>query len=698
MRQSSSRNRNTKTHQHDSKRKTPDYLQKLELEVEIQSERQRRQNAELQTREHARNYNDLHEICTEYETKVAEAEGRARQKETEAGKLRQLLNEETKRADLNDWYIQKAEDVILNLEKAALTQRERATDAVKELQLKIHYGENQTKQLRKLIDEASAEVSRCKDQTTKDDNNWIDFHHRLLEYATLFEQRREEILLRIQRMQAMIGLSEEAMQDRARLLQNEGVELDAQRSAVDAQMKRRKAVNDLGLVAGHVNKHQTRKDLAVKEREKESKRRADMERARANLWKESRNTCTLWTDDDSSCSSDSCNATIESAYDFQLPDPARQLPARMAHAFDVAWASQRVDGVFNPPWPHFSPPISRMASLTLSDSDKEMITPTPDDTDMLIMSDMVGVPHSITNARSQPTQRKRVRFASPNRTGLGGSNETESPSLLRQSRSNADCHPFCVLDLTGPNSPRHAARHPSLLRRPEKPVIRRYPSRLPPTSAPLIEHSRPTKTPLSHEVAPPVEPFPARPPLIGHQYLEGSSSHSARPRTELVAPLPLRTTSPIRGQRRVQKKKNKPSSNSRRVEIPRRKGRKRVLKSPILPMPMPGMWPSEEGPLNVKSDKTKAFLLGHVSESFGKRLRRLIQRRRYQLVGGLVIFGTLLYAFVGHYSHHKWLVCNVVPQVILSKLRNSPTTVISGSTPLDFTVINIVNHDRAKLG
>ncbi|KAJ5992291.1 hypothetical protein N7451_008015 [Penicillium sp. IBT 35674x] len=357
MRRPPSRERKMKTSRHDSKCNNPDYLQKLELELEIRSERQRRQNAELRTREHARSYNELHEICTQYETKIAEAEGQARQKETEAGQLRRMLNEETKRADLNDWYIQKAEDVILGLEKAALTQREKATDAIKELQLRIQYGEGKTKQLRELIEKVSAEVNRCKKQATNDDKDWIDFHNRLLEYSKDFEQRRAEILLRIQSMQAMIGLSEEVMQKRARLLQNEGVELDARRSAVDTQIKRRKTVNDLGLVAGHVTKHQKRKNLAVKERGKDEKKREKMERAQVNLWKESRNNCTFWTDNDSFCSSPSSfNATIESANEFQLPDPARQLPAGMAHAFDVPWASQRIDGVFYPPWPSLSPP------------------------------------------------------------------------------------------------------------------------------------------------------------------------------------------------------------------------------------------------------------------------------------------------------------------------------------------------------
>ncbi|KAJ5524267.1 hypothetical protein N7494_010917 [Penicillium frequentans] len=353
-----------------------------------------------------------------------------------------MLNEETKRADLNDWYIQKAEDVILNLEKAALAQRERATDAIKELQFRIHYGENKTKQLRKLIDEVSAEVNRCKNQTTKDDKDWVDFHNRLLEYSTIFEQRRAEILQKTQNMQAMIGFSEEVIQNRARLLQNEGVELDAQRSAVDTQIKLRKTVDDLGLVAGHVTKHQKRRNLAVKEREKEGKRREDMERAHVNLWKESRNTCTFWTDDDSLCSSpDSFNATIESAYDFQLPDPARRLPAETSHAFDVPWASQCMDGVFYPPWPNFSPPISRMESLNLSDSDTELLAPALGDTHVSNMSDAAGVSQLITNARLQLVQRKRVRLASPDRTGMGGGNEIERSSLIERSGSNADFPP-----------------------------------------------------------------------------------------------------------------------------------------------------------------------------------------------------------------------------------------------------------------
>lgn len=699
MRQPSSRDRNTKKPQHDSKRKTPDYLQKLELELEIRSERQRRQNAELQTREHARNYNELHEICTEYETKIAEAEGRARQKETEAGHLRRMLNEETKRADLNDWYIQKAEDVILDLEKAALAQRERATDTIKELQLRIQYGEGKTKQLRELIDEVSAEVKRCKNQTTKDGKDWIDFYNQLLEYSTNFEQRRAEILQKTQKMQDMIGLSEEGIQNRARLLQNEGVELDAQRSAVDTQIKWRKTVNDLGLVAGHVTKHQKRKNLAVTEREKEGKRRENMERAQVNLWKDSRNNCTFWTDDDSLCSSpDSFNATIESAYDFQLPDPARRLPADMSHAFNVPWASQRMDGVFYPPWPNFSPPISRMESLDLSDSDPELLTPALGDRIMSSMSDAAGVPQFITTAGPQLVQRKRVRFASPDRTGLGGVNEIERSSLLERSGSNADLHPRHDLDLAGPNPQRHAARRPSLNRRPGKPVIHRHPCRLPPTSAPQIEHSQPTEPPLPHEVTPPMEPSPRWPESIGHQYLEGSSSHSARSRVGMVAALPLRTTSPVQQTRGVQKTNKKSSSSSRQVEKARRRWRDKVPKSPTLPMPMPGMWPGES-PLDDKSKSTtKPHFLGPLSESVRGRLRRIIQRRRYQLAGGLVIFGTLLYAFVGHHSHHKWLVYNGVPQVILSKLRNSPTTVISGSTSLDFNVMNIVNYDRAKLG
>ncbi|KAJ6110666.1 hypothetical protein N7486_002901 [Penicillium sp. IBT 16267x] len=720
-----SRDRNTKTPQHDSKRKTSGYLQKLELELEIRNERERRQKAELQTREHARNYNEIHEICAEYETKIAEAEAWARQKEIEAGKLRQMLNEETKRADLNDWYIQQAEDVILNLERAALTQRERATDAVKEFQLRLHYGEGKTKQLRQVIDQVSAEVKRYKDQTAKDDDDWIDFHKRLLDYTALFEQRREQILSRTQRMQAMIGLSEEALQNRARLLQTEGIELDIRRSTVNARIKRRKSLNDLGLVAGRVNKTRKRKTPAVKEREG----REDAERARVNLWKESRNTCNFWTDNDSFFSpSDPINATIESAYDFELPDPARQLPTRMAHAFDVPWASQRMDGVFYPPWPHFTPPVSRMASLSLSDSDMEMMTPAPSDTDMLTMSDAAEVPQFIITNRPQPIQRKRVRFAAPDVTGLGGRNEIERPPLPKRSRSMPDFHPLHGLDLPGSNSPRHAARHPPLNRKPGKPVIRRYPSRaaievefqhrsliqsggtreapLPPTSAPQIEHSRPTEPPLPQEVTPPIEPSPERPSsqplqqLISRQYLEGPPSHSARPRVELVAALPPRATSPVQRPRGVQKMGKKEmdnkrySSNSRRVEKTKR--RKKVPKSPTLLMPMPGMWPSE-GPLDNESDTTKPRLPGHVSESLGG-LHRLIQRRRYQLVGVLVIFGTLLYACVGHYSHHKWMACNGVPQVVLSKLRNSPRMAISGSAPLDFNVMNIFNLDRAKLG
>lgn len=278
----------------------------------------------------------------------------------------------------------------------------------------------------------------------------------------------------------------------------------------------------------------------------------------------------------------------------------------------------------------------------------------------------------------------------------GGRNEIEGPSLLEPSKSNGDLQPPYNLDLTGPNSPRHAARDPSLNRRPGKPVTRRCPSNLPPMSAAQIEHSRPTKPPLLQEATPPI---PARPQLIGHQYLEGSPSHLARSRVELVAVLLPRTTSPVQRPREVQKTNKKSSSNSRRVEKARGRWRKKVPKSPTLPMPMPmpGMWPSE-CPLDDKSDTTEPRLPGHVSESFRGRLHRLIQSRRYQLVGGLVIFGTLLYAFVGHHSHHKWLECNGVPQVILSKLRNSPTMAISGSTPLDFSVMNIVNHDRAKLG
>ncbi|KAJ5649416.1 uncharacterized protein N7484_003139 [Penicillium longicatenatum] len=631
-----SRDRDTKKPQHDSKHKTSDYLQKLEFELQIQSERERRQKAELRTSEHVQNYSELHEICAEYETKIAETEAWAKQREIEAGKLRQTLSEETKRADTNDWYIQQAEDAILKLEKAALTQRERASDVVKELQLRIHYGEEKTKELRELMEEVSTEVYKYKNQTAKEDNNWIDFYDRLLNYAELFEQKREQILLITQRMQAMIGLSEEAIQKRARLLQNEEVELDVRRSAEDAQIRRRKTVNDQGLVVSRVTESQKKKTLAVKEREK----RENEERARVKLWKESRDTCTFWTDDDRFCSSpDSFNATIESAYDFQLPDPARQLPARMSHAFDVSWASERMDGVFCPPWPDFSPPISQMASLDLSDSD----------TDILTVSDAAEVPQFTITARPQMIQRKRVRFAVPDVTGLGGRNEIERPSLPKRSKSVPDFHSLHGLDLPGSNSSIHTARHPSLHQRSGKPAIRRYPSRaaievesqyrssihsggtreepLQLTSAPQIEYSRPSELPLPQEAIPPTEPSSTRLPsqplqqLISHQYLEASSSHSARSQDQLVAGLPPRTTSLVQRRRGVgmpgkRDTRKKCSSNSGRMEKVRWRRRKKVPKSSTLPMPMPGMWPSEV-PLNNESDTTKPRLIGHVFESFG---------------------------------------------------------------------------------
>ncbi|KAJ5777030.1 hypothetical protein N7520_000276 [Penicillium odoratum] len=689
--------------EHDLKRKTPNYLQKLELELELQNERARRQQAEQEAREHARDYDEIYKLTAEYETKIEEAEVQARTLVTEAGRLRRMLNTETKRANLNDWHIQQAEEKISNLELTAFAQRQRAAELVKQFKLRIHHGEAKTKRLGDLVDKISADLSRYKEQAAESNKEWSTLYERLQVYAGLFVQGREEIIQRTQRLQGIIELSEEAMQNRARLLQMHERELDSRRVAVNAQLMKTNTMNDIRLVVDRVTKNRTSKPLAVKEREK----RLNMERAKVNLWQETRNTRTFWTDYDSSASE---STTVESVYDFQFPHPAKQMPDRMTHPFDVPWASHRIDGVFDPPWPQFSPPVTRMASLNLSDSDMEMLSPLASDTDMLSVSEAVQFPRFIIHSPAQSIQRKRVRFTVPEMTGLGGRNEVERPSLPKRRRSDTDIHPLS-------NPPRRIFRHPPLNRVPGKTAIRKFPSRaairvefqyhssiqsggtrqvpLSPASA-AIEPSEP---PPSQEAT---LPMPTRkgspsPPqqLIGHQYFE-DPSQPVRSQTERVTTTSPRSTSPVlqpRGVRKVKKKHRRKDSSSLRRE--RKTKVRKKMAPPTLPMPMPGMWP--ESPFD-EYDATKLRPLGHVSESLGGRLSRFIQRRGYQLVGGLVIFGTLLYACVGHQSHHKWMVYNDVPSVVLSKLRNSPTSVIGGSTALDFNIMSMFSQDRAKLG
>ncbi|KAJ5919745.1 hypothetical protein N7454_009580 [Penicillium verhagenii] len=695
--------------------KTPNFLQRLELEYEIQKEKERRERAELETREHARKYEEIYKTVAEYETKIEKAEAYAKRKENEAGKLSRALKKETRRAELKDWYIQRTEETILKLEKLAFSQRERAAGAVKSLQLKIQHGEDRTKKLREMFDDISAIVRRQAGQITKNNNEWVIFHEQLHNYGVIFGIRRKEISEKIQKMQDILGLSEEALHQHACLLNTRTIELDARCRAL---IKKNKELEDKigkGLVArgAHIAKNQKKQFSTEKEKGKQKMKQR-------RLWKKYRRTaCTSDTDSDSSSStdsrssSDSFDASLEPAYHLQLVDAtlqAKESLKNMPHQFDMPWSVQRMtdmrDGVV---YPDNRPPPNGLFSLYISDGEKNSRPATASNGGSL----KTAAP--LITGKPRQTSRKRVRFEAPNLQDLGDRDGIQLPSLPKRRKSKTAGHPlryprminYSPLNRQGPGGPVVRQYAP----REELDINQNYQSSLhtagtqqaPVTPLPDLA---PREAPNSEASFPWPSPIYAR--LFGPDYLE-----SHRRKAEMIeraspsfghVPLPA-LPSIISARAGSYRNHRGLSINRPRVadaqstqyddENINDETELHAEMETALPDPgMPGMWPNE----TPVDDRTNATTHEHVFEPFGDSMRRIFHGRRYQLAGGIVIFGVLVYAYVGQHAHHLWMAYNEVPPVALTKLRNAAMSTVRGSTPFTFNVMKVCNHDRSKLG
>ncbi|KAJ5087712.1 hypothetical protein N7456_011328 [Penicillium angulare] len=195
--------------------------EKRKLRKSKEEEIQRRYEAEKQAKENALAYKELYDRLVDYERINDEEKTRNSRLEAEVRSLRGQLNSETERADVNEWNVGKAEELILELQGTTETQRDKWKIRVEELEVNLQQERDTSIRLRKIIKKAAADVNICRNEVARstDDKNRLQENIRELEVC--LEDCKDQIVRDRERLEEFLSTTEETAVERAHSLQED---------------------------------------------------------------------------------------------------------------------------------------------------------------------------------------------------------------------------------------------------------------------------------------------------------------------------------------------------------------------------------------------------------------------------------------------------------------------------------------------
>ncbi|KAJ5272611.1 hypothetical protein N7478_007736 [Penicillium angulare] len=195
--------------------------EKRKLEKSHRNEVQRRYEAQKEAEEKALAYKELYDRLVEYEIINEEEKKRNARLETEVRSLRGQLNSETERADVNEWNIGKAEEMILEMENTAEAQRKKWKEREEELQVRLKQERDTSARLRHIIKQAAADVNICRVEVSRSTNNRDRLQQHIQELETCLQESRDEIIRDRERLEEFLSTTEEAVAERTHSLHTE---------------------------------------------------------------------------------------------------------------------------------------------------------------------------------------------------------------------------------------------------------------------------------------------------------------------------------------------------------------------------------------------------------------------------------------------------------------------------------------------
>ncbi|KAJ5716445.1 hypothetical protein N7493_008356 [Penicillium malachiteum] len=697
-----------------------DHTDKDEPELNVKTERllqQAEREIAYKTEALRKSYDQL----AEYEQTVEKEQQKSQQMAAEALNTRLQLKKEQERSKGGELAYEEAEKKITELEKASAKQRERAQDAIKELQARIRDEEAKSARLHKFVGDLVTQVNGYKNQMVQDNKDRARFEQSIIEITGLHKERSEKILEDMQKMKAMLPSSQGTLTSKAQQLLFPGLGVNYPGPASSANvstggsglMKESEGTNRLnlkGISRGiQVNDKPATPQLGLLEMLKNGEPQIDPANS---LPSPSEDSVTGYSDTWSHSSTmsphpDRLKNTLDQELDLESMGTSRT-SSRNASVSDQTYrapgSSGELEELEEPEEPDEPP---------LSDDESDMLT--------VHSWDDEPAPWHVYSPPMRPTARKRMRYSSPDYLpvqpdGVGSVDSDTDSSFLLDEEDLTEERPATPPKKAKTTNPK------SILRR-----SRRLPRKFPPRSEQefCIKRGKAAESwTEDHKDSPPLSPssLPEKtsstPPTqaqqevndrwIMHKHLEDLPFRSADVQTQTEWP---EETSPHAARRAVfthveRVHSVRPDTPIRPVSGIRR-GSSQDQDKPERPTTlMPGRWPLDDTPeedaYSVANPMAHVFssmndVLSSIDE-FLQWVKHLIDERQTEVVWGILFMGSLLWVVVSHRSDRKWLDANEVPLDILAKVRNSRMSEIGWSESFDFGVMRLFHHDRTILG